>query len=116
MQEQEKIRVQSDRINGVPSAGCSQEILRVEPGDVGRFDCRFERGTEAIALCAEMFPVWPGEPMIGKSDGDVGRQDGRSVQPSVVDVMAIQRLRHHKFRGRCEMRQRSTTRVLKTSQ
>lgn len=116
MQKQDLIRVQSDRINGVPSAGCSQEILTVEPGDVGRFDCRFGRGTEAIALCAEMFPVWPGEPMIGKHDGDAGRQDGRSVQPSVVDVMAIQRLRHHKFRGRCGMRQRSTTRVVKASQ
>lgn len=111
MQKQEEIRVQSDRINGVPSAGCSQEILTVEPGDVGQFNCRFGRGTAAIALCAEMFPVWPGEPMIGKSDGDVGRQDGRSVQPSVVDVMAI----HHKFRGRCGMRQRSTTRVVKFS-
>ena len=69
-----------------------------------------------VALCAEMFPVWPEEPVIGKSDGDVGRQDGRSVQPSVVDVMAIKRLRHHKFRGRCGMRQRSATCEVKASQ
>lgn len=102
MQKREEIQVQSDRINGVPSAGYSQEILTVEPGDVGPFDCRFGRGTEAIALCAEMFPVWPGESVIGKSDGYVGRQDGRSIQPSVVDVMSIKRQRHHSSEGDVE--------------